>query len=517
MRNSLTRCYTAGVAASAAPAATARPKMRGEIRTLAGADRSQRVHPGIREQLQRSSEFDADIAIIGTGPAGYYAAIRAAQLGARTVVIERGAVGGVCLNVGCIPTKTLLSSVHVLNQVSNGEAYGVAVESCSINVKRMMERKNAIVKQLTGGVEGLFRKNKVRLVRGHARMTDPHTVTVDTPDGAETIKADKIIIATGSVPAVLPLPGLEIGKNVWTSTEALDFTKIPKSILIVGAGAIGLEAGYMFARMGSEVRVVEMMSQILPAADTGMANELQKHLEAAGIKFTLNATVTRAEDTRNGKKVYVKSGDAEEAVKCEKVLIAVGRRAVLEGVGLDEVGVKHDTRKIIVNERMQTNFPNIYAAGDCVGEPMLAHVGWAEGVVAVEHAMGQDVKMDYKAVPTCVYANPEFASVGLTEDQARDKHGQVSTGKFSFRHNGKALGLGETDGFVKVVAEPKYGSILGVHMVGPHVTDLIAEAVLAIKNELTVDEVIAAIHPHPTLSEVVQEAAMDTEGRAIHK
>ena len=517
IRNNLTSCCTAGAAGSASSAVNVSPGMRAEIRAPASADPSEAVHPGIKEQLLRSSEFDADIAVIGSGPAGYYAAIRAAQLGARTVVVEKGAVGGVCLNVGCIPTKTLLSSVHVLDQVRNAETFGVAAKNCSIDVKRMMERKNAIVEQLTGGVEGLFRKNKIRLVRGHGGITDPHTVTVDTQDGGEAIKSAKIIIATGSVPALLPLPGFEIGENVWTSTEALEFSKIPKSMLIVGAGAIGLEAGYAFARMGAEVLVVEMMSQILPAADTEMANELQERLEAAGMKFRLNATVSRAEDVNDGKKVYVKSGETEEAVKCQKVLLAVGRRAVLEAVGLDEVGVKHDTRKILVNEHMQTNFPNIYAAGDCVGEPMLAHVGWAEGVVAVEHAMGLDVKMDYKAFPSCVYTKPEFASVGLTEEQARDKHGEVRTGKFSFKHNGKALGIGETEGFIKVVAEPKYSSILGVHMVGPHVTDLIAEAVLAIKNELTVDEVIAAIHPHPTLSEVVQEAAMDTQGRAIHK
>jgi len=304
---------------------------------------------------------------------------------------------------------------------------------------------------------------------------------------------------------------------VWTSTEALTFDAAPKSLLVIGAGAVGLEAGYMFARLGTDVLVVEMMPQILPASDSEVAKLLQKRLEAAGMKFKLNTTAVRAEDTKNGKKVYIKSESGEEAREFENILVAAGRRAILDGIGLEEVGVKHDKRKILVNEHMQTSIPNIYAAGDCVGEPMLAHVAWTEGIVAVEHACGMDSRMDYKAFAACVYTKPECAAGGLTEQQARERYKDVRTGKYAFAHNGKAMGSGETEGFVKFVIEPRYGQILGVHMVGPEVTELIAEAVLAIKNELTVEEVFSTIHPHPTLSEVVQEAAYDSEGRAIHK
>jgi len=493
------------------------PALLASLNQLDIPETSGQVHPSIKEQLSASNEHEADIVIIGSGPAGYVAAIRAAQLGARTVIVEKNTVGGVCLNVGCIPTKVLLACVAVLNHVKNGADFGVNVKGYEIDVAAIMERKRRVVKQLVGGVEGLLRKNKVRLIRGHATINDPHTVTIDTPEGKQTVTTRNILIATGSVPATLPVPGLEIGENVWTSTEALEFDRPPKSMLIVGAGAIGLEAGYTFSRLGTDVLVVELMSQILPAADTETAKTLQKSLERAGMKFMLEATVTRAEDIKGGKRVFIKRGDSDESREFEKVLVAVGRRAVLDGFGLENVGVKTDKRKILVNEHMQTNVPNIYAAGDCIGEPMLAHVAWTESIVAVEHAMGMNSRMDYKAFPACVYTTPECASVGLTEQQARERYRDVRIGKYTFSHNGKAMGIGETEGFIKFVVEPRYGEILGVHMVGPHVTDMITEATLAIRNELTVDEVIATIHPHPTLSEVAQEAAMDTQGRSIHK
>lgn len=489
----------------------------GGISTTEDLETSAAINPGIKEQLLMSPEYDADIVVIGAGPAGYVSAIRAAQLGARTIIIEKNSVGGTCLNVGCIPTKALLASVAVLDAVKKGEEFGVKTDSYKVDISTMMKRKNGIVKRLVGGVESLFAKNKIRLVRGNARLTDTHVVTVDTEKGPETIRADKILIATGSSTALLPMPGLEIGENVWTSTEALSFDAVPKSILIIGCGAIGLEAGYTFARLGADVLLVEMMPQILPAADPETAKELQKALQKAGMKFMLGASVTHAEDIKGGKKVYIKAGDKEEVREVEKVLVAVGRRANIQGIGLDEIGVKRDKRKILVNEHMQTNFPNIYAAGDVIGEPMLAHVGWTEGIVAVEHAMGMNSKMDYKAFPACVYTTPECASVGLTEPQARERHKDVRVGKFTFKHNGKAMGIGETEGFIKFITDGRYGEILGVHMVGPHATDLITEAVLAMRNELTVDEVVATIHPHPTLAEVTQEAAYDALGRAIHK
>jgi len=477
----------------------------------------ERTMPGIKEQLKQSSDHEADICIIGSGPAGYVAAIRAAQLGARVVVIEKNAVGGTCLNVGCIPTKVLLSSVGALDGCRRAAEFGVDVTGCAANIPAMMARKDKIVRQLTSGVEGLLRKNKVRLVRGHGRITGIHEVTVQTDQGAQVVTADKILIATGSMPAVLPVPGLEIGPNVWTSTEALTFDQAPKRLLVVGAGAIGLEAGYTFARLGSEVTVVEIMGQIIPAADAEIARDLMKALEAAGMKFLLNSTVVRAADTPNGKRVAITTPDGEQEIECDKVLVAVGRRTVIDGIGLDTVGVKHDGGKIQVNESMQTNIPNIYAAGDVIGEPMLAHVGWTEGIVAVEHAMGLASRMSYKACPACIYTTPECASVGLTEEQARERCGDIRVGKFGFGHNGKAMAIGETDGYVKIITDPGFGEVLGVHILGPHATDMIAEAVLAVANELTVDELMSAIHPHPTLSEVIQEAAYDTRARSIHK
>lgn len=493
------------------------PGLLSSIPILEQSDSSGLVNPSIKEQLEESGNRDADIVIIGSGPAGYVGAIRAAQLGARTVIVEKGSVGGTCLNVGCIPTKVLLACVAAIDTVKHGEEFGVKVKDFEIDFAKMMSRKDSTVKRLVGGVESLLAKNKIRVVRGAARLADAHTVAVDTAEGTETIRTDKIVICTGSSPALLPLPGFEVGENVWTSTEALTFDSAPKSMLIVGAGAIGLEAGYTFARLGTEVTVVEMMSQILPAADTETANELAKALTKAGVRFRLNATVTGAEDTKTGKKVFVKSGDKEDAIEVEKVLVAIGRKAAITGIGLDEVGVKHDKRRILVDANMRTNVPSIYAAGDCVGEPMLAHVGWTESIVAVEHAMGMNSKMDYRAFPACVYTTPECASVGLTEEQARERYKDVTVGKFTFRHNGKAMAIGEAEGFVKIISESRYGEILGVHMVGPHVTDLITEAVVAIRNELTVEELVHTIHPHPTLSEVVQESAYDALGRAIHK
>ncbi len=466
---------------------------------------------------QRNSSYDADILVLGAGPAGYVAAIRAAQLGAKTVIVEKGEVGGTCLNVGCIPTKALLACVETLERAKHGADFGVEIGSISVDVPKMMERKNTIVKTLTSGVAALLKKNKVRLVSGEGRLVDANTVEVTGSDGVQRITSKFTLIATGSVPSVLPLPGFEFGENVWSSTEALEFSSVPKSILIVGAGAIGLEAAHTFANLGSDVTVVEMMPQILPAADTEIAAELQKNLEKSGIKFRTNAGVGRAEATRKGKKVFVKTESGEETFEVEKILVAVGRRAVIGGIGLDEVGVKHDGRKIVVDEHMRTSVPGIYAAGDVIGEPMLAHVAWTESAVAVEHAMGLESKMDYSAFPACVYTSPECASVGLTEKQARARHRDVRIGKMSFAHNGKAMGIGENHGFVKIISAGRFGQVLGFHVVGPHATDLITEAVVAMRNELTVDELIASIHPHPTLSEVVQDAALDVYGRAIHK
>jgi dihydrolipoamide dehydrogenase len=479
---------------------------------------SPKISEEIEAMMQKGGPFEADVLVIGGGPGGYVSAIHAAQSGAKTICVERGALGGVCLNVGCIPTKTLIYTAELLHNIHRSETFGIKVGSVDVDVAKMMERKNKVVKQLVSGVGTLFKKHNVELVQGSARLLDPHTVEVDLNDGGKRkITAQNIIVATGSAPALLPLPGFEIGKSVWTSNEALEMKAIPKSVLVIGGGAIGLEFGFTFARLGSQVTVVELMPQIVPASDTQMAKELEKSLKRAGLKIMTDSSVTRAEDIAEGKRVFIKTPDGEQSVDMEKVLVAVGRKPLTEGIGLEKLGIKTERGRILVNEHMQTSVPSVYAIGDVVGEPMLAHIAWTEGEVAVDHALGKDAWMDYRVFPACVYTMPELASVGMTEEQARQKHGDIKIGTFPFAANGKALGMAERDGFVKIIAEPKYNEILGVHILGPHATDLISEAVVAMQNEATVDEIIAAIHPHPTLSEPVQEAAMDVLGKSVHK
>lgn len=471
-----------------------------------------------QEMLLKGGHYEADIVVIGAGPGGYVSAIRAAQLGAKVVCVEKEYLGGVCLNVGCIPTKTLISTAELVHNINRADTFGIKVGSPTVDVAKMMDRKDKVVAQLTGGVGHLFKKNNVESVKGTARLTDAHTVVVGLNEGGNrTITTRNVIIATGSVPALLPLPGFEIGENVWTSNEALAIKALPKSILIIGGGAIGLEFAYVFAKLGVETTVVELMPQLVPAADAQIAKELEKSLKRGGIKIMTETGVTRAEDIPGGKRVFMKTAQGEESIEAEKVLVAVGRKPVSGGIGLEQLGVKIERGRIIVNDHMQTSAPSIYAIGDVTGEPMLAHIAWTEGEVAVRNILGGDVTMSYRAFPACVYTSPELASVGLTEEQAREKHGDIRIGTFPFIANGKALGMGDKEGFVKMIAEPRYGEILGVHILGPHATDLISEAVVAMQNETTVEEIIAAIHPHPTLSEPIQEAAMDVLGESIHK
>lgn len=483
-------------------------------------DSHENVHAEVQEMLAQGGPYDADILFLGAGPGGYIGAIRAGRLGARTVIVEKGKVGGTCLNVGCIPTKVLLSTVEVVEHINRAEEFGIKVGGYSLDFSKMMDRKDKIVDQLRKGVEYLFKKEKVRLVRGTGSLVDGHTVEVTAEDGTkERITARNIIIATGSVPALLPLPGFEVSDSVWTSTEALSVKQAPKSLLIVGGGYVGLEFGYTYARLGTQVTVIEMLPQILPNMDAEVAKELEKSLKKAGLKIITGAAVAGAEDTKAGKKVNYKTSDGkEEQIEVEKVLISVGRKAFTSDIGLESVGVKTERGKIIVNDRMQASATGIYAIGDCVGDPMLAHVAFHEATVAVANCMGQDKRMDYRAVPGVVFTHPEVATVGLTEEQARERHGNdIRVGKFPFLANGKALGMGEKAGFAKVIADAKYGEILGVHIIGPHATDMIAEAVLAIQSEATIDDIEATIHPHPTLTEPFHEAALDTEGMALHK
>jgi dihydrolipoamide dehydrogenase len=455
------------------------------------------------------------VAVIGGGVAGYVAAIRASQLGGHVTLVERGALGGTCLNRGCIPTKSLLHSADVLCQAKRAGVFGVTVRNARLDFRAVSARKQEVVDRLVGGVEVLMRKNRIAVVSGSGCVVGPGKVMV-SGDVTKEIDADKIIIATGSEPIVPPIAGVE-NKAVINSDEALTLERLPGGIIVVGAGVVGLEFAQIFSKMGVEVTIVEMMPQILPGEDPELAQILEDVLQTEGIKVfkgTQVQSIGTEED--GGVAVTLATGMERQELRAERVLMAVGRRPVLGGVGLENLDIASNKGRIIVNDRMETNVPGIYAIGDVVGGAMLAHVAIAEGKCAAQNAMGIESRMQYQAVPRCIYTSPEVAAVGLTEDEARAKYGNVRVGRFPFRANGKAVVLGEETGVVKVIAEERYGQVVGVGIVGPHATDMIAEAVLGIQLEATVDDFASVIHAHPTLSEAVGEAALSAEGKPIH-
>lgn len=493
-------------------------------------DRLLRPLPEEQPVMSPTGEFDADVVVIGSGPAGYVCAIRAAQLGARTVCIEKQAMewGGTCLNWGCIPTKTMIASVERLHQVKTAAAMGVLVQGeVGFDFGKMMERKQKVVTTLRGGVSALLKSNHIRAIVGTARLADANTVEVQTEDGkTERITTRNIILATGSVPVIPPVPGLErnpkdargqSSNGIWTSDEAVSAKETPKRMLIIGAGAVGLEFAYTFRNLGAEVDVVEIMPEILPTGDREIAKELRKSLERQDIRFHLNSKVAKVEHKKGTRIVSIVGEQGDKTVEADVVLVGAGRRPSFEGLGLEAVGVQADRKGIAVNEYMQTTVPNIYAIGDVTGKLLLAHLGSHQGMVAAENAMGHQVKMDYRAVPAPIYTVPEVASVGMSEEEARAQGYDVITGRFPFRPLGRAMALNEQEGMVKVVAERRYGELLGVHIVGPYATEMIHEGVAAIKLESTVEEMMTAIHAHPTLSEAIGEAFLDVKGEAIHK
>lgn len=468
-------------------------------------------------------EFDADIVVIGAGPGGYVAAIRAAQLGAKTVCIEKEFLGGTCLNWGCIPSKAMIASVERLHDVHEADKLGVKVESKgTMDFEKMMARKEKIVTTQRGGVGMLFKKNGVRHVEGFAKLKDAHTVEVYKGDKLEeTIRAKTIILAMGSSVIRLNIPGLDGGREdgVWTSDDAVTAPFVPKRMLVLGGGAVGSEFSYVFNGLGTEVTLVEMMPNLIPMMDADLGVELGKLLGRQGVKVKTGASLEKCEKTKDGWKCYVKKGTETEVVEVDVVLLGVGRKANTDGMNLEQVGVKLHRRGVeVVDDSLKTHVSNIYAIGDVTGRIQLAHVASAEGILAVTNAVrGENKLMDYKAVPNCVYTSPEVSSVGLTQSEAEAKGYDVSVGKFHFRPLGKAMATTHQDGFVKVIAEKKYGEVLGVHMIGAHVTDMIHEGVVAIKLEATVEAMTSAIHAHPTMSEAVLEAFEDAEGHAIHK
>jgi dihydrolipoamide dehydrogenase len=458
----------------------------------------------------------ADIAIIGGGPGGYVAALRAAQLGAGVVLVEEKHIGGVCLNVGCIPTKALLRSAEVYETLQRAHDFGVRVDgTITIDWPAMQKRKAQAVSRLTGGVASLLRRAKVAVFEGRGRLLGAHVVEVTGKEGTQRIEADKVIIATGSRPIRLPLPGFD-APGVLDSTAALALEELPRRLLIVGGGVIGAEFAAMFAGLGIKVTIVEMLDRMLPMMDAEVGQEIEKALKRRDVDMYLNSQATGAIQSSDGFRVSATTPEGNQNFDVDKVLVSVGRRANMEDLGLEPLGVETTRSGIVVNERMETNIPNVYAIGDVTGKWWLAHVASKEGVVAAENACGHPARMDYKSVPSCVFTHPEVASVGLTETQAIEQGYDVLVGRFPFRANGRALSYGEYEGFVKVVSENKYGEILGVHIVGPHASDLVVEGTLALSMEATVDEIEYTIHAHPTFGEAVDEAVLATRDRALH-
>jgi len=456
-----------------------------------------------------------DVAIIGAGPAGYVAAIRAAQLGAKTALIEKDEVGGVCLNRGCIPTKALLESSNLLSKMAKAGKYGISVGNVSTDISSIMERKNGIVKRIVASTRRLIESYDVEIVKGTATITGSGEVKVAGSSSVEKIVANNIIIATGSEPAFPQIPGLERARTL-TSDDALALKDLPRKLLIIGGGTIGVEFACIFKRLGASVTLVEIMPQLLPGEDEEMASFLQHLLEEDGVNILTNAQATKIDEKGDGIAAVVSTRNGERKVTAQAILVAVGRVPRTDGLGLNDIRVD-ERRRIIVDNRMETSVPNIYAVGDAVGRYMLAHVASAEGIVAAENVMGAAVEMDYRAVPRCVYTSPEVASVGLTQEQAIASGHQTVVGRFSFLSNSRALTLSEDRGGIKLVADAESGEILGIHMIGPEVSEMIHEAVLAIKLEATVNDIADMIHAHPTLSEALKEAALDATGRSIHK
>lgn len=458
------------------------------------------------------------IVVLGGGPGGYVAAIRAAQLGADVTLIEKNKVGGTCLNVGCVPTKAILHAgelyQHILHQT---KGYGIHVDGVSFDWDKVLSKKKSIVKRLVLGVTGLLKKNKVTVINGMGKLGDDKTVVVETENGeTETVPYDKLILATGSRPAVLPVPGVQGNDDCIDSTGALALETLPKTMVIVGGGVIGIEFATAFANFGVKVQVVEATSKILPLMDEEMSKQLRRHLEKDGIEIYTDAKVLEIVKKDDQNEVVVQCGEETKRFEAEKVLIAVGRRTETEALELDANGIVNDRGRITVDAHMRTNKEDIYAVGDCVGQIMLAHVASQMGEVAVENALGIEKVFDAKTNPSCVYTNIEFAGVGYTEEQLHEEGIAYRVGTFPFMGNAKALIENGGKGSVKVLTSEAEGKILGVHILGPRATDLIAEAALMIGLEARAEDVIETIHAHPTLAEATREAVLATENRAIH-
>ena len=457
-----------------------------------------------------------DIIVIGSGPGGYVTAIRASQLGFKTAIIEKENLGGICLNWGCIPTKALLKSAQVFKYINHAEDFGLNKVEASFDFPNVVQRSRGVAEKMSKGVEFLMKKNKIDVIFGTAKVKPGKKVAVEKEGAVTEYTAEHIVLATGARSRELPnLP--QDGKKVIGYRQALTLPKQPKSMIVVGSGAIGVEFAYFYATMGTEVTVVEFMPNIVPVEDEDVSKHLEKSFKKAKIKVMTNASVESVDTSGEGVKAQVKTEKGVVELQADILLSAVGITANIENIGLEEVGIKTEKGRVVVDEWYRTSVPGYYAIGDILPTQALAHVASAEGITCVEKIKGLDVeRIDYGNIPGCTYCTPEIASVGLTEKQAKEKGYEIKVGKFPFSASGKATANGDTDGFVKVIFDAKYGEWLGCHMIGTGVTEMIAEALAARKLETTGHEILKTVHPHPTLSEAVMEAVAVAYGEVIH-
>ena len=462
-------------------------------------------------------EQSYDVTIIGAGPGGYVAAIRAAQLGLKAVLVEKEHLGGVCLNWGCIPTKALLRNAEVVSLLGRGKEFGFTVTGLDMDFGAAVDRSRKVSERLVKGIAALMRKNGVEVIEGGGVLQSPHTVEVTlNGGGTRTLETRNVIVATGgqarSIPGITP-----DGERVLTYREAIVLRELPRSAIIIGAGPIGLEFAHVWSTYGAELTVVEMLPRALPLEDTEISAEIERAFKRRKVRLLTSTRVQGVEATAGGVRVHVASDQGEQALEAERALVAIGVRPNSENLGLEAIGVQTERGNVIVDAAMRTNVPGVYAIGDVTGKLALAHVASAQGLVAAETIAGvETVTLDYEMLPRCTYCQPQVASFGLTEAQAAERGHQVKVGRFPFQANGKALSLGDYEGFVKIVADAASGEILGAHLVGPEVTELLPELVLARHWELTPEEVARTVHAHPTLSEALMEAAHGVFGKAIH-
>ena len=456
------------------------------------------------------------VVVLGAGPAGYVCAIRLAQLGQKVTVVEKSYLGGTCLNVGCIPSKALIAAGALVDRIVHASAMGISADNVRVDVAKLVEWKSGIVARLTGGVGGLLKNHKVEVVMGAGSLVDRNTIAVQTSEGTRTLKCDDVVIATGSVP--IAIPGFAFDEqDVWSSTGALAPQRIPKRLVVIGAGYIGLELGMMYAKLGSTVTVLEATPGALPGQDRDCVKVIERSLKKMGVKLLVETFAQGYERRGDELHVRIKTKKGEETVVCDQIASMVGRKPYSDGLALDKIGLKTDAKGFLaVDKKMRTSVPNIYAIGDIAGQPMLAHKGSKEGLVAAGVIAGQNEEYDARCVPAVIFTAPEMASVGAQESELTAKGIAFKSGSFPFAASGRAMSLMETEGFVKVLADAKTDELLGVHMVGPEVTELVAEAALAIEMGATAEDLARTIHAHPTLPEAMMEAAEAVHGMAVH-